>query len=244
MLEANLSSLKTGQFGYFIEELSNTQFISYADLTSLVGVTQGTAINEGAGWLRFEMDGVELIVAKKNIRDSISWIDLSGNECIYGNTVVDINGSKYRLRLLKGADEDPTSVAHNTSYAEGTHNSEWSRLFYPIVNDDSNIVGLDISAPYRSVDLDMSANRCRSWCQETSSTSPGRKIYRGGYGPSSFYSYSGSSNESSYGWRPCLELIPPTLLKPNLIDGYVVNTSGQYLTSPEDISGFAFTKND
>lgn len=60
--------LEKGPWGYLVEELSNAQFTTYANITSLAGVSQGNAINEGAGWLRFIMDNKELIVAKKNIR--------------------------------------------------------------------------------------------------------------------------------------------------------------------------------
>lgn len=209
MLEANLiSSKKAGEFGYFIEELSNAQFISYTDLTSLVGVTQGTAFNEGAGWLRFEMDGKELIVAKKSIRHSISWDHINAADCVYGNKTVTINGKLYKVRLLTGADTDPTPVGSGY-YMDGTHNSEWSRLFYPIVNDDAYIPDRDPSAPYTQLDLGMRTENGRyTWCQETPVGQTTRRVGRGTAASSSFGTSLSSNSNTTTGWRACLELIP------------------------------------
>lgn len=236
MLEYNLlNGAPRGPFGYFIEELSNEEFISYGALTSLVGVTQGTAINEGSGWLKFEMDGVELIVAKKSIRERLSWNHLNVLGLVFGETEVKIGGNLYKVRLLSGADNDPSVSPYSVNYREGTHESEWSKLFYPIVKDDSFDPNRDLQAPYRMSDIQMNTAPW-SWCREVHGTGTNYRVIRGyervtRFGREIF----NTSNNSISGWRPCLELIPP--IQPPVLDvGYYFNPDYLF-TGPNNLRG-------
>lgn len=249
MLEMHLGTHRKGSGGYLIEELSNEQFISYSELSTLAGVNVGVLHNEGQGWLRFYYEGKELIVSKKSIRHSITWDQIHSRGCAFGESTITVLGNKYKVRLLKGADHNPTQIV-SPGYGyhiEGSHESEWNRLFYPLVKDDSNIPPeiRNPIAPYSNRDLGVySEYGSFSWCQETHQDNTTWRVLRGSSGVSYLQRIDSSNVHTNFGWRPCLELIPPTLLKPNLIDGFVVNTSGQYLTTPEYINGFAFTKND
>lgn len=208
MIESRLS-VKNGinWESYFIGELSNAQFISYVNLSSLVGISAGTLHNEGSGWLRFIMDGVELIVAKKTIRHSIRWDAINSANCVYGNKSITINGKLYKVRLLTGADENPTPLG-NGYYLKGTHNSEFSRLFYPLVKDDTRLPSINPLAPYTQVELSMSSGNGRAtWCQETSTSSASQRVIRGSTASSNFTTHTSSFSTAYYGWRACLELI-------------------------------------
>src|SRR5690554_6312526 len=110
--------------------LGEIDLISYADISTLSGVTQGTLHNEGSGWLRFDYGGTELIISKKTIRYNITWDHIHTQGCVFGTKIITINGSQYKVRLLKGADHNPTQLTLEYGYfIEGSHNSEWSRLF-------------------------------------------------------------------------------------------------------------------
>lgn len=215
MLEMNLlsSKRKIGGVGYLIEELSNAQFTTYANVSSLAGVSYGFLHNEGQGWLRFDYEGVELIVSKKSIRYNISWDQINAAGCVFGSKVITINGNQYRVRVLTGADNNPTQVNPATGYyVNGSHNSEWSRLFYPLVRDDAYIPPeiRNPNAPYTNLQLGMITENGRySWCQETYQGNAAQRVIRGNFGVSYFYRTTSSNTGTSalYGWRPCLELV-------------------------------------
>lgn len=111
------------------------------------------------------------------------------------------------MRLLTGADTNP-SVDDWGNYVTGTHNSEWSQLFYPIVKDDTYvpIPPRDANAPYTISDLQMNQSPT-SWCQETHGAGVTYRVFRGAFACSYFGNYINTSETTSNGWRPCLELI-------------------------------------
>lgn len=213
MLEMHLNVDKKSSGGevQFIEELSNAQFTTYANLSSLAGISQGTLHNEGSGWLRFDYEGTELIVAKKSIRHSISWDHIHSKGCVFGTKTVTIGGVQYKVRLLTGADHNPTQLPANNGYfMEGSHNSEWSRLFYPLVNDDTNLPAhvRNPDAPYTNLQLGMVTEiGLYSWCQETPQDNATFRVVRGYFGVSYLNSLVSSGTTSVRGWRACLERI-------------------------------------
>lgn len=192
----------------FFGEVPGSELITFNDLTTRVGVTEGTAQNLTDPWLKFVLDGKILFVSKRTIRHSISWNHLNTRNVVYGNTVIDILGEQYKVRLLTGADTDPTPAIGY--YVEGSHNSEWSRLFYPLVNDDMNLP-FEIrnpNAPYTNLQLGMVTENGRSsWCQEVHQWSANYRVLRGSSGVAYLGYNSSSSVSSNYGWRPCLELV-------------------------------------
>lgn len=217
MLEMQLHQENKKSSGgvYFIEELSNAQFTTYANLSSLCGISSGTLHNEGQGWLRFEMDGKELIVSKKTIRHSISWDQINNAGCVFGAKIVTIQGQQYKVRLLTGADHNPTQLPSPGYgyFLEGSHNSEWSRLFYPLITDDAYLndqytgpkdpryTNLDLGMLY----VDASTNGTYSWCQETHQENASYRVIRGLYGVSHLLRDTSSGTSAHYGWRPVLE---------------------------------------
>lgn len=201
-------------FGYLVREITNAEFISYSSLASLSGITVGTLTNENSGWLLFIYNNKILIVAKKNIRTNISWDQLNAAGCVFGTKQITIHSKQYKVRLLKGADSNPVpnygTSGQQNYYLDGTHNSEWSKLFYPICRDDSHvpIPPAIVNAPYTMADLGMSTGLDYSWVQETTGNQPTWRMNRGNLGPSAAYHFISSHNTSNIdNWRPCLELI-------------------------------------
>ena len=210
------------QAGFF-GEVSASELISGDALASLVGISQGTSQHSTAGWLKFAWQGKILFVAKKAFRNSISWDHINSANAVYGGKTVEIDGLSYKIRLLKGANNDPAG-GYNGAIC---HGSEWNRLMLPIHqeainknwaypdNVESDIpvwahnLGTGTQGRYTDVDLLTHRNYgsgSYSWCQEVAETAADR-IYRGEYGVSDSISNTSSSTYSGHGWRPCLELV-------------------------------------
>ncbi len=136
----------------FYGEVPKSDFISYDELASVVGLSAGTSeFNTESAWLKFALDGKTLYVAKKPARYNLSWEHVYQAGCVYGvdgfgsnpsgssvdqGVFVTIAGQDYRVRLLKGAGADPTVVGSDSLTAgwdiDLSHGSEWNRLLYPI----------------------------------------------------------------------------------------------------------------
>ena len=196
--------------GNFLGEVSNAQLVSYTQLASLAGVSQGTPHAEGAGYLKFILDGKELTVSKKPIRLAASWDTLNAAGCVFGQKQITIGGKTYKVRLLKGADSNPAvswgGAGIFVHYYPGTHNSEWSRLFYPIIRDDPYvpIPPAKLTGPYTTDDLEMNSV-IYQWCQETASNNSTYRIIRGGNYASDIYHFVSSHANNNDAWRVVLE---------------------------------------
>ena len=127
----------------FFGEVSASELISGTDLASMVGISQGTSQNSTAGWLKFAWQNKILFVAKKPIRNSISWDAINTAKCVYGNSgdkQIVIDGLTYKVRLLRGADlkfNPKTPIKDQSGGGNGyngaiCYNSEWNRLMLPI----------------------------------------------------------------------------------------------------------------
>lgn len=201
----------------FFGEVPATDLINGEDLSFLIAGANGmpgtlSAPHVNEPWLKFILDGKILYVHKKGIRHAVSWDQLNALDLVYGNRLIEINGYQYRIRLLKGADTDP-SINTTGNFLEGSHNSEWSRLFYPLVRDDVNVPTRDPQAPYTNADLNMvwvdsaTTPGAYSWCQEAHPGTTNGRVIRGIYGVSYLYRNTSSLTTASYGWRPVLELV-------------------------------------
>ncbi len=201
---------------HFLGEVAAADFITGNALASAIGLTAGTALNSNEPWLHFEIDGKTLYVAKKIFRHTVSWNHINARGAVFGTATVVIQGKTYKVRLLKGANSDPTPAGAGYDQ-EKTWGSEWNRLFYPLVPNtaqSAQIPTYPISgegilfggwANYTDAQLDIS-NRYM-WCQETNVDSAGQRVLRGIYGLS-YLSFNASSvANSNYGWRPVLELV-------------------------------------
>lgn len=217
----------------FLGELDST-FLTYSTLSNYFNVTEG-AINTTAQankWLHFQLEGVELVVSKVAVRNYITWDHLYSKGLVYGVDgdgssptgtptnqlkTITIQGKTYKVRLLKGADpgNDPFPISTTGYDLVGTQQSEWSRLFYPIVIDDPNAKSYTGPrlANYTEADLQMRwINEVQTpgsfaWCQEKHPGSGTRRVLRGYLGPSYLDRSNSSVDTSPYGWWVCLELI-------------------------------------
>ena len=226
MIEQLLTTLKDDSSGppgaEFLGEVLTGDFINGEELATAIGLVAGTAQNTTEPWLHFILDGVELYVAKKPYRHSVSWNQINAAEAVFGTKTVTINKLEYKVRLLK-------TVASGDTYTGSTgawdpveaRGSEWNRLMYPIhsgkhidPNNPSSVSGERIRfgtlAQYTDADLvvhNSAGNGSYSLCQETPSSNTGSRVVRGRHGVSYLFWTTASNTTSHIGWRPVLELV-------------------------------------
>lgn len=145
-------------------------------------------------------------------------------------TTVEHGGNRFIARLLTGATTDPTSDSDPLFYTDGMaqlnlgSGSEWNELIYRVHTDVPTDDGNDGQradrhggpqmganwANFSNADLAIQNGDC-SWCQEALDTSALPRIHRGVVGLSAFVAATPSTvsgSNSTYQWRPVLELIP------------------------------------
>lgn len=199
----------TGFFG----EIPAQDFITGTALANHFGLADGTDQHDDAPWLKFVYDGKVLFVAQKPLRHTISWDSIHAKNLVYGDRVIEVQGDLYSVRLLRGADVDPSPAV--TGYDPvGTENSEWNRLLYAVHNGvhttSDNPTPPGAWPLYSDRDLvvhSTGGNGSRNWCQETRASNATQSVYRGSSGVSGFYFTGASSATANYGWRPVLELL-------------------------------------
>lgn len=199
----------------FWGEVPTSEFITGDVLATEIGLTAGTAQFTNEPWLHFELDGKTLYVAKKPLRHSISWNNINAQGVVFGTRTIELNGETFKVRLLTGADTDPTSATSGSYDPAGTSDSEWNRLLYAVHNgvhtNSQNTTPPGYWPLYSDIDLvvhSTGGNGSRSWCQETNASSTGSRVYRGQRGVSYFAFNSTSRVAPDLGWRPVLELVP------------------------------------
>jgi hypothetical protein len=181
--------------GYFGEwNLSNDlNVITRQDILSVCN-PGGVNLSDD-GWLKFSYQNKILYIAKKPIRKNVSWNGLNGSAAIFGNTEISKSGYTFKLRLIKGANNNPDDVG----------GGEWNDLMYRIHQSDGSLWD-----NFNNSDLGIGSGDGKStWCQETHSTAnyPTRRILRGRFGVESFHGDLASFSSDDMGWRPCLELV-------------------------------------
>lgn len=213
----------------FFGEVPSSELITGDALASQVGISQGNSQHSAAGWLKFAWKGKILFIAKKPIRNSISWDAINTAKCVYGDSedkTVEIGGLTYKVRLMRALEpsNDPKTVA---SAYNGTvnHYSEWNRLMCQIheqaidkswdypdnIENDIGILehnlGSGRQGMYSDADLVVKSGDGRaSWCQEMG-TSTSYRLHRGLSGVSYSLTTPSSNTGSGFGWRPVLELV-------------------------------------
>ncbi|MCF6464215.1 head completion/stabilization protein [Clostridium sp. Cult1] len=205
--------------GYF-GEVPGSELITGYDLANTIGLSKGYGqFGETESWLKFAYQGKIQFIAKKPFRYNLSWGDIDNVNAVYGDKTIRINGLTYKVRLMRGANNDP--AASKTGVA--MHYSEWNRLMLPIheqainknwpdsINVESDIpvwshnYGTGQNGMYTNDDLHVNGgNGSRCWCQESFVDASGR-LLRGG----TRITQSSSDVMSSLytGWRPVLELV-------------------------------------
>lgn len=201
----------------FYGELPVTELISGDALASAIGLTAGIAQHSNEPWLKFNLDGRTLFVAKKPYRYNISWGQLNAANAVYGSRTIEINGDTFKVRLLKGSATDPHVGVGGTAYDPvGAYGSEWNRLLYPLIPDPSSRPSFPLTgegllygewANYTETELVLilaGGNGRLQWCQESQGTN---RVARGSFGVSGLHLVPASYVDANCGWRPCLELV-------------------------------------
>lgn len=119
--------------GYFGIVPANELF-SNNELTAATGITEGTPLNEGAGWLKFASEGKIKFKSIKSFRAGTSPQHLIDKGVIDGTKTVDKDGIRYKVTLLKGSSVNPAPAREGTDFQgyESAHESEWNKLMLPI----------------------------------------------------------------------------------------------------------------
>lgn len=199
-------SMDAGYFG----TVPASELWTGSQLSSEVGISQGTIQFNDTPWLKFALDGKILFRPMKSFRNAISWDTINSAGCVFGTKTVTKNGLTYKVRLMRGALTDPSK---NTDPDRGAKGSEWNRLMLPIhiqAKDKSWSLPENVEAdtPYWGIDFTNEDLQGLAWCQETAETLSTQRVMRGGNnGPSSLILYSSSAVQAVRTWAPVLELV-------------------------------------
>ncbi len=218
---SNMLIKGTMQQGYF-GTVPASELWTGTQLSSAVGISQGTVQFDDTPWLKFALDGKILFRPMKAFRHSTSWNTINGVGCVFGTKTVTKNGHTYKVRLMKGALTDPSLYDAPDRGAKG---SEWNKLMLPIhiqAKDKSWAYPayVEDNIPYWGIDFtdqDLHAHNSFGdgiyvWCQETRNTKTSGRVSRGDYGVSYSLSSSATYAGAICGWAPVLELdYPPQL---------------------------------
>lgn len=206
-------NLQAGFYG----EVPASDFIIGDELARRIGLTAGVSQFSDDAWLKFSYLGNIEFVAKKPFRHSVSWDHINAVNAVYGNKIISIRGSNYKIRLMKGKNE---GMQNDTNDFRGNvcRNSEWNRLMLPIhQNAPSNWrMPENVNSPtekwgagYSDSDLMVNqseTNGAFSWCQDRTTMSNFR-LGRGAFGVSNSGNNPSGSGSPYSGWRPVLELV-------------------------------------
>ena len=200
----------------FFGEVSASDLITGDDLASMVRISSGISQFSNEGWLKFAYQGNIQFVAKKPIRNSISWNNINSANCVYGDRTIDVGGLTYKVRLMRGANKDPAGERRGTL----NHGSEWNKLMLPVHIQAKNKSwgvpeNVETDVPYWGIDFtdeDLGTDNYfrgrQSWCQEVAQSSTYRLVRGGSSGGVSFSMGHGSSQSlAAYSFRPVLELV-------------------------------------
>lgn len=234
----------TAQLGYFGTVESKLVFPQQT-LAAMFPITEGTEVNAAPDWLKFANGGQVLFVAKSPLRKNVSWQTLYQAGLVYGVDgpglsplpvgspvnqlrIVKSGGFKYRLRLLQGADTNPSAGTYNAGDPLGFRNSEYSRLYLRCSVSDPTSTFWE---RFSDVELGRTdgANTNLTWCKETHPFGTNTRVSRGAPDitgvTASVGTVADNGNTLVACWRPVLEYIgvdedyvpPPTYVAPDLV---------------------------
>jgi hypothetical protein len=187
----------TGYYGF----VPATDFISGDELSSQLNFNAGTNQNSDAGWLKFYVGPSAvcnsdpgtakiLFVAKKTLKEKVTWLNIDGSNLLSGNRTISIKDQLYKVRILKGG-----------ALASKVTGTEWNELMYRVHQEQPE--GKSNWAFFTNTDLHVGPdlNGCNTICQERWGQDAG--VQRGNTGISYWnYLYWGWWG----GWRPVLEI--------------------------------------
>ena len=202
-------------------EVPASEFFTGDELSTLLGVTQGTLQNSDTDWFKFGLGDKTIFIPKMTFRYGISWDHLYSKGLVYGTDdnglaptgtptnqmrIVSKNGFNYKVRLIRGSSIDPHNGTYGTNLAF-SQGSEWNELMYRVSSANPNGTSENF-AMYTDAQLNFtSSNGTYTWCQEQYSTGSTFRVVRGYY-VGYLSSLTSSDTDSTIGWRPALELIP------------------------------------
>lgn len=204
-------NLQAGFYG----EVPTSDFITGDELAKRIGLSAGVSQFSNEPWLKFSYMGKIEFIAKKPFRHSISWNNINAVNAVFGNRIIEIDGLKYKIRLMKGKTEGKQNDS-SSSDEDINHGSEWNKLMLPIHErapsswrEPENVSSPtdDWNTDYTDADLNTTGgNGSASWCQECGYYS-GNRLHRGRFSVSHSAAITPDYNNYIYGWRPVLELV-------------------------------------
>lgn len=194
----------------FYGDVSSGDLIDGNSLAQEINFTAGTSKDAYIGWLKCSIDNKTIYIAKRTLRSDIAWGDMYSSNIVYGPeetneniTEITIDGKVYVVRLMKGANEDPTTLSPNDNWDDPSeaNQSEWKKLMQPL--EQNSQWG---AYPSDSLGFTNSTGN-QTWCQETTSSNSNYHVLRGVNNSLDLYTRDDENNLSLRGWRPVLELI-------------------------------------
>ena len=200
--------------GYF-GQVPTSELWTGDELAAACGITRGTSQFSTTGWLKFAIDGKIIYKSQKPFRHSISWDSIHSKGCVHGTKTLTKNGITYKVRLMGGAENDPS---HGNDADRDAIGSEWNRLMLPIHEKAPSSwaypayggTSADWGINFTDADLQTNSNSGNGsfhWCREVYGPNTSNRVVRG-CDDVSYSAYFYSSNAySSLGWSPVLEII-------------------------------------
>jgi hypothetical protein len=193
-----------GYYGFVTSE----EFISAENLIQEIGLNVSQIKSNLPRWMKFNSGGKIVFVPMENLVTSISWDALYSCGCVFGtddngptgtsdswgqgnikqDARVTIKGYTFKVRLLTGSDQNPSSES----------GGEWDILIYGVHGSKS-----PNWAFLQNWNIDIGTGK-GSLCQE-SGTDLSTRVARGGSQVATI-SYPGSTWTAGQNWRPVLEL--------------------------------------
>ena len=185
--------------GYF-GEFPSDYVVSSGVLAEMVGIPDKLiAGQDTVPWLKFSYFGKVLYIAKQSVCNLISWNTLNAAGLATGSRIIDINGKRYKVRMIRGvASED---------------GNEWNDLIYRVHYQDPTETFWErfTDAELGLGGLSAGNYRLGSFVYTQNAFDASNAVYRGGgLDGASITKTSSISNTSAtkdYGWRPVLEYI-------------------------------------
>uniref|UniRef100_A0AB39CCF3 Virion structural protein n=1 Tax=Pseudomonas phage RVTF4 TaxID=3236931 RepID=A0AB39CCF3_9VIRU len=249
----------------YLGTLSEAEVISGTSLAAQLGLTKGNNIARPTEWLKFVVKGRTILVAKKPVRYNVTWQMLEDAGAIDGSTkVVIANGDTYRIRLMEGAEKNPSEwiAAYGQNDPGIVAASEYNRTLYKVHESSGQF------EKFTDTDLGIQAgaNGRMTICKEkfAASALSGSCVARSNSGLKNFnypdFNPPAINVITHYGWRPVLEFEkaapvdgpgPKDIIVGDETDGYYGTlTADEFFTGDElaiavktETSGFTINNN-
>ncbi len=165
--------------------IPSADFVSGSQLAALCGLSVGTLINNGTGWMSFAFKGKNILVPQKPIRHSFSWNQLNALGLITGK-VIKIGDVEYKVRAFDETTDEWRWLMYSVSSGAASLGSKFANW-----NDATLVLSGDL--PGQSTHTQ----------QESGTT----YLARGSRGVAASEMLAKSTASTFRGWRPVVEMI-------------------------------------